>query len=205
VIDVRETVNGPPWWDDFLGRVRRNGGLIRDALTEMDMHPQIHQPHVSKSQNLRDQLDEAVEAGKQSHRVGRAKRILKAYAAGMTLTEAAATEDLHVAQVYVLLENTGLRGEYEKLRDSSNSQKRDYRSGVAFLRRELDRDRHECGDVVALSYIRTVRNVVDVLDRDSAQLRELGVNGLRNAVLRELGVIFADEDDFPKFLNKDKG
>jgi hypothetical protein len=202
VIDVRDPVTGPPWWDDFLCRIRLNGGLIRDALTEMDMHPQIHQPHVAKSDTLRSQLDEAVEAGKQRHRTNKAKRILQAYAAGMTLTEAAATEDLHVAQVYVLLENTGLRGEYEKLRDSANSQKRDYRSGVAFLRRELDRDREEFADGVTLSYINTVRNVVDVLDRDSAQLRELGVNGLRNAVLRELGVIFADEADFPKFLNK---
>lgn len=201
MIGTRKPATRPAWWDEFLSRVRVNGGFISDALRAMNLGDNAHVHHRERWPELAQEVDDAVAHGKRAGSIERANRILAAYASGTPLEAAGVGENLTVQNVYLLFERVGMTEQYERIRDARRARTKDYGSGAAFLLEQLDLDAEATEDRQALAYIGMVKAVVEAVTLDSTQLREIGLPGLRNKILRIVGQDFKDEEGFPPFLN----
>lgn len=187
----------PTNWDAFIARVRETGKVQESAKAVLGST--TYYTYYTEDDELRTELETARQEGVLKAKADKVYAVLDIYKTGATLGEAVKQFGMSVSNFYLLAEATGLTETYEAIRDGW----RNYKGSIPFLLEQLDIDGLSTDNDAAKAAIETLQTIVRLCD---VPARELAANptALRDAILREIGAEYEDEDGFPPFLRQEE-
>ncbi|MEU4534376.1 hypothetical protein AB0G15_05880 [Streptosporangium sp. NPDC023825] len=190
----------PSWWDGFIEEVRRTG-RVGDSLESLGLKRTAHNYYTSNNAKLEQQLERAVEEGKERDKLTRVERVLALLRTGTSVKEAIREAGETRTRFYVLLDQTGKTAEFEEIQRYWEARRTGYPEAVRWLDERLADDiEHYDGHPVVQEALNRVREIVALCDISYKDLEQRPRTWLRDAVLRLIGGDYAEEDGLPPFL-----